>query len=350
MPKFPKPFFRRDRGTDRGWFVQIGRRQIKLADGPENQDTQAAAYKRYHEVMAWSGAQSAAVPAQTNSLAVAEVFEKYLDWCEKHRSPRTFEWYRGRIQNFIDFLPDPARMPASALRPFHIVEWTDGKTTWGANQKRGAIVAVTRPFNWATRIGYIDVSPVRGVEKPTAQKRDSQLTPEDFVDLIALVKENDSFRDLLAFSWECGCRPQEARSIEARHVRLENHRIEIPPKEAKGKQRWRIIYLSEQAEAIIRGLVDQYPSGPLFRNSHGDPWTVDAVGCRFGRLKAKLGTRFAAYDFRHAFSTRKLKEGHDPITVAGLLGHKDAAMLCKHYEGISGDGDHLLKAVTTSPM
>ena len=40
-----------------------------------------------------------------------------------------------------------------------------------------------------------------------------------------------------------------------------------------------------------------------------------------------------------------LKAGHDPITVSNLLGHKDAAMLCKHYEGISGDGAHLLNAV-----
>jgi site-specific recombinase XerD len=51
------------------------------------------------------------------------------------------------------------------------------------------------------------------------------------------------------------------------------------------------------------------------------------------------------YDIRHCFATRKLKEGHDPITVATLLGHKDAAMLCKHYEEISRDGEHLRKAV-----
>jgi hypothetical protein len=31
MPrKFPKPFFRRDRGKDRGWFVQLGKQQIKI--------------------------------------------------------------------------------------------------------------------------------------------------------------------------------------------------------------------------------------------------------------------------------------------------------------------------------
>ena len=51
------------------------------------------------------------------------------------------------------------------------------------------------------------------------------------------------------------------------------------------------------------------------------------------------------YDLRHLFATRKLRDGADPITVAALLGHKDAAMLCKHYEELSRDGDHLLRAV-----
>jgi site-specific recombinase XerD len=67
------------------------------------------------------------------------------------------------------------------------------------------------------------------------------------------------------------------------------------------------------------------------------------------KKRAKLArqgeTRFAMYDLRHCFASRKLKEGHDPITVAALLGHKDGAMLCKHYEGISTDGDHLREAV-----
>ncbi len=54
------------------------------------------------------------------------------------------------------------------------------------------------------------------------------------------------------------------------------------------------------------------------------------------------------YDLRHCFATRKLKEGHDPITVATLLGHKDATMLCKHYEELSRDSEHLLKAVNSA--
>jgi hypothetical protein len=65
------------------------------------------------------------------------------------------------------------------------------------------------------------------------------MTPADFETLLSHVKD-DPFRELLTFAYEAGCRPQEARLIEARHLKLDHHRIEIPPEEAKGKKRWRV--------------------------------------------------------------------------------------------------------------
>jgi integrase len=358
MARKPSPWYWPERN---GWFTILNGQRQPLgnhpADAPPPQKRKGkwiaplAIEQVFHALLAAPApcdAQPIVATVASTGLTVADVYEKYLDWCLKHRSARSYEWYKKHIQLFLDFLPTPAQMPATSLRPFYIVEHLDKHPTWGANQRRGAIVATTRPFNWSAKLGYIDVSPVRGIEKPQAKKRDSKLKPEDFTALIALVKPKDPFHDLLAFAWQSGCRPQEARHIEARHVRLDYHRIEIPAEEAKGKRRWRVIYLSPEAEAIVVRLMQQHPAGKLFRNVDGNEWRVDAVGCRFGRLKAKLGTRFAAYDLRHAFATRKLKEGFDPITVASLLGHKDAAMLCKYYEGVSDDGEHLLSALKRS--
>jgi integrase len=349
MARTPRPWFRSERSE---WRVTIRGTDHNLGPHPDGfpaprkqrgrWNAPQPVLDRFHELLALKPDAPLAAPAAT--LTVAEVFEKFLDWCQRHRSERSYEWYQKHIQGFCNSLTRPARMPAFQLRPFHVQEWVDQHDTWGPNQKRGAIVAVSRPFNWAVRAGHIDVSPVRGVEKPKAQKRDSKLTPEDFVGLVALVKDRP-FRDLLEFAYEVGCRPQEVRQIEERHVRLDQHRIEIPPAEAKGKHRWRVIYLSDKAETIIRRLLAANPGGRLFLNTDGNPWKVHAVNCRFFRLKAKLGVRFAMYDIRHCFATRKLKEGRDPITVATLLGHKDASMLCKHYEEISRDGEHLRNAV-----
>jgi hypothetical protein len=189
----PKPFYR----NNRGWYVQLGKKQRRLCDGPKTPQTEKQAWAEFHKLMAANGQTISAAP--TVGLTVAEVFEKFLDWCEQHRSTRTYEWSKKYIQNFCDSLIDPARMPVSAPRPFHVVEWLDKKPTWGPNQKRGAIVAVTRPFNWAAKLGYIEVTPVRGMEKPQPIKRDSKLTPEDFARLLGLVKDQP-FRDLLEFS------------------------------------------------------------------------------------------------------------------------------------------------------
>jgi len=279
---------------------------------------------------------------------VAEILDKYLDWCQKHRSARTFEWYRNHIQDFTDSLIGPDKMPATALKPFHLVEWADRHPTWGDSHRRGALIAVQRPFNWASKLGYIDTSPVwRRVEKPEVKRRENPITPADFAALLGYVKDQP-FLDLLSFSWESGCRPQEARHIEARHVHLDLDRIEIPSAEAKGKKRRRIIFLSPVARNIIARLMAAHQDGKLFRNVDGNPWTVDAVNCRFGRLRGKLGRRFSAYDVRHGFVDRKLSEGFDVLTIAGLLGHKDASMLVKHYEHRSRDHAHLLNAVSHS--
>ena len=68
------------------------------------------------------------------------------------------------------------------------------------------------------------------------------MTPEDYQAILGLLAESDPFRDLFLFVWMTGCRPQEARHIEPRHVELDNERIVFPAIESKGKRSKRIIY------------------------------------------------------------------------------------------------------------
>jgi len=83
MPKFPKAYFR----SGRGWYVQVGKQQIKLADGPESRESEAAALKRYYEVMSESGrVQSATPPA---GLSVVDEYDsaKRTTFNAFHTSP-----------------------------------------------------------------------------------------------------------------------------------------------------------------------------------------------------------------------------------------------------------------------
>lgn len=393
MAHTPKPFYRSARNA---FYCQLGKQQIKLVSGPNDSATGKLAWAAFHALMVERAANDdAPTPISANSATptAAEVFEKFLDWCQKHRSPRTYFLARKHIQSFCDHLKTARTLLAADLRPFHVVEWADSNPAWGPNEKRNRIGNITRAYNWVEKLGYVSANPIRGVEKPSRTKRDSTMTHADFVALLEHIDEGDPFRDLITFAYEAGCRPQEARLIEARHLKPEHHRVEIPPKEAKGKKRWRVVYLSDAALAIAKRLAEARPTGSLFRNADGNPWKAQAIVCRFQRLLVKMsgaeeelpnlprfqgfkianpveraaakavhvkslaevrkerakfarnGTkRFSMYDLRHLFATRKLKEGHDPITVATLLGHKDTGMLARHYQELSKDYDHLLSA------
>jgi integrase len=278
-------------------------------------------------------------------ITVDSLLTKYLDWCLIHRSPRSHEWYSGHIEGFRQFLGDNRTMDIIALKPFHIAEWVDSHKKWGDTYKGGAIVAIKRVYSWAEEMGYIDTNPIKKMKKPTAKRRDNHMKPADFQAILDRLGANDPFRDLFLFVWNTGCRPQEVRHIEARHVFLDKECITFPAAESKGKRYPRTIYLHGYALEITQKLVALYPEGKLFRNNRGGAWTKWALCNRFHRLSKATGKRMACYDARHGFATRKLIQGHDHLTVAAIMGHRDGSMLAKVYSHVDKDTEHLKKAL-----
>lgn len=378
MPHYPKPFFRASRGL---WYVQIDGRQVN--HGPDRDE----AFRRYHDLMARG--RDRLEPA-THDVVVS-VLDAFLDWCQKHRAPRTYDWYRDYLQSFAGSIPRDLRV--DRLKPIHVQQWVDAQPGWGSG-KRGAITAVQRAFNWAARIGLIEANPVRHVEKPRAGRRDVVISPDEYAWILGQVRDEE-FRDLLTVSWETGCRPQEILAVQARHVDLPGGRWVFPPDEAKGKKVHRVVYQTERALEITRRLMARHPEGPLFRNTDGRPWHPYALNCRFGRLRLahgrqrieqlglvpprikrleavrrrdlearaeheravlrrrelitelarQYGTKWCLYHFRHSFATRMLEAGADALTVSALLGHADGAMLAKVYSHLSTNVAYLRDAI-----
>lgn len=349
MAHSPKPFFRSARNA---WYVQLGPKQTKLCDGPKSAATEKAAWTTFHNLMAArAAANTSAVSAGAtapespqNGLTVGGLFEKYLDWCQRHRGPRTYDGYVWHLQRFCDHLKIARTLPALALRPFHVVEWLDAHPKWGPTYRRHATAAVQRAYNWAEELGHLDANPVRKIKKPLANRRETFVTPEDWVKIRDSYREGDPFRTFLEFCWETGCRPQEARHIEPRHVHLDKALIAIPPAEAKGRRKWRVIRLEGRALDLVRGRVTG-AAEKLFTNRDGAAWTSYALNCRFARLKEKLGEKFCAYEFRHGFTQRLLVSGVDHLTVAALLGHADGQMVQKVYSHMDQADDHLRAAL-----
>lgn len=325
MAHHPKPWYRKSRGV---WYVQIDGKQHNLGAD------RAQAFELYHRLMA----QPRNEP-KVASDSVAAIFDAFLEWTGKHRAITTYEWYKERLQRFVNVLP--ADVTVAELRQFHVQEWLDAHPSWSSAYQRGCASAVQRALQWAVRMGHIAASPVAYLEKPRAGKREFVITAELFKKVVETASDGE-FRDLLEVSWEVGCRPQESLRVEARHVDLRNSRWVFTPSEAKVKTRPRIVYLTESALAITQRRMLKHPEGPIFRNSKGRPWTPYAVNCRFERLKKHVGKKLCLYLFRHAFATRLLEAGVDSLTVAILLGHVNPAMLSTTYQHLSHNPKHLL--------
>lgn len=344
MARTASPWFRSDRNA---WYVIKDGRRLLLGEHPADAPpprrkknrwvVPPAILARFHELMAARpGPRVAPDPPGT---PVVVVFDKYLTWVAKNRSPRTYEWSRGHIQGFIDSLSD-GRLTVEGLRPFHVTEWVDSKPAWGPNHRRGAITAVQGAFSWAEKVGHVPRSPIRHVVKPAQVRREQVLTRGEFDRLLSHVKYRP-FRDVLEFCWETGCRVVEVRTLEARHFNRARGRFELPPAEAKGKKRWRVIHLTGRAGEIAARLVGEHPEGPIFRNRDGNPWDAQNFNCRFFRLQKKLGVKYALTAVRHSYATRLLESGVDHITVAMLLGHVDATMLSRVYQHVGEKSDYL---------
>ena len=384
MPRFPKPWYRSSR---KRWYVQIGGTQYNL--GPNRKE----AFRRYHALM-----QRPEKPQVVADGTVIAVIDTFLDWCQKNRAEGTYEWYLYRLQHFADFIPVDLR--TADLRPYHLQSWIDTFPNLSSGGKRNYCRAVQRVMNWSEEQGYVDRSPLAHFVKPPAGKRETVISQEQFDEILSVVPDR-GFRDLLITAIETGARPQELLAVESRHDDVKYRRWVFAPGETKTKKYPRVIYLTDEPMAITRRLMMKHPSGPLFRNSNGRPWTTEAVNNAFIRIQIRMGKRvmkdrqiqvdkdeiealvqdlrpnrtvkgkqvpktlarlreeakrkltnrmatklapkYCLCNLRHSWATHALEKRVDPLTVAILMGHADPSMLAKTYQHLSKNPQYLME-------
>lgn len=323
----------------RGWFVTVqgpnGLEQIPLGKDKE------AAFIAYHELMAKRANEPAA--AATGALLVVQVLDDYLADLQATQKQTHYQTNKQRLQSFVDYLEAQGlkrTLTVNDLKPFHVTEWANShKDDWSQTSRRGRMGVVKRAFNWAEESGKIERSPISKMKMPAAQRRDRYLTPEQYAQLLGKVKVPE-FKNLLVLAWETGARPQELLRVEARHY--ENGTWVFPDSEGKG-DKFRRVFLSATAKKLVENLNQQWPTGPILRNTEGNPWNPFSINCHFVRLKEKIGRKLNLGCLRHSFATRALKT-NDPITVSMLLGHSDVSMLAKVYQHLNQDADYLRAA------
>lgn len=385
-----EPFYKK---SHRAWYVQLDGRQIRLGTD------ERAAWDRYHELMA---ERKRAAKLVTPNLPVAytlgRLYAEFLEVAFLGLSPKTRGFYREKLEPFVASLGND--FPADELNPLHVHRWVAAHPDWKQGTARTVWQAVKRLMAWGAKNKLVTRSGVLDEKKPGATAREVVITPEQYRDLVLPNIPGQHFRDLVTVAWEAGARPQEFLKAEARHYDPAGKRLVFPAKESKGKKWPRVVYLTATADGIVARLADAHPTGRLFRNASGGPWTNASVNCEWVRLRHRIGfarmkadgvepadeqvaarlatlkahradgtekterelrdearlkcrqaiatslaPKFCLYHFRHSWLDRMLKGGVDALTCAILLGHRDPSTLAKTYQHLAHAPDHLRAAL-----
>ncbi len=337
--KMPKPFFRTQ---TKSWYVQINGKQHNLGADKE------IAMQEYGRLIA--GRQ----PVTDRTTVVTLLFQ-FLTWCKEHRAASTHEQYAFYIHRFAKFIGDSLLI--EKLTPDHVTTWIDKEfAEHDENTKRNAIRNVQRAFNWAVKNRKLKASPITGVEKPAYTPRDKIIEPEQWRQLVALLNAgSDSgrcFLDILTVMRQTGCRPIEARTVEAKDLDRQNHCFVFERGKSKGhgkgkkqKAERRIVPLTAEVFGLCEKQALKYPTGPLFRNVKGTPWTSHAIHRRCKRLNDQLSFSINVYAIRHTWATEAMERGVDVITIAKIMGHKNLNMLLEVYSHVEKKKPYLRQAM-----
>jgi integrase len=332
------PWFR----DGRGWFVTIGKKQFKVA-GPAA--TRQKAIDEWHKFMSKPRASEFTDAAPPGEISAKEVADRYLIWAKRNRAEATSDLAERYLKPWADALPSD--LLAERVRPFDASEWIDvAYKRPGA--RRAAYRAVKAAWRWADESGLIDRNPLRGLKTPAGGRREDVLTPDEWK--LALRAAGVAMRRLMRVARWTGMRAQEVIRVEARHIDRKTREIKFPRSEEKKKRQVRIVIVVGKAWKIVEAAAKRHPKGPILRNEDRKPWTKNAAVCNMRRIRERLARDntpipgLCLTTLRHTYATDAIERGVDVITLAELMGHKDAKMLAEVYAKVGQRREHMRDA------
>ena len=369
----------------RGWYTTEGRRSIALltenGDHLKDKDAEAEAERAYARYLLGQQeqAQREASGDQTPLLTVCQT---YLDHCKVNGRPSTYYTRANFLYDFCKGFPARFRdkgngkkpskptekdrirkgyglTPLCKLVPLDVEQWLNKHVTWGPGTRRIGIQALKRALSYYAKATKT-VSPIKGLNAGKPGKRITYFTPEIEETLYRYSKR--ALATAIQVCIRTGARyGSEFCQLTAKHVEEtpQGMRWRFSADEAK-THKPRTIYIAPEVAQIVRPLVKQYPTGPLFHNSRGEPWTGRALRAAFIRLKKRLAQKEikldkadCMYSTRHTFAKRTLGGfwSGKPCTIeqlAALMGNSRQVCWESYAGWCEAYTDPLWEAVKTS--
>jgi len=269
-------------------------------------------------------------------FTVDQLIQSFLTFVEEGNAKGTYTWHKTFLKSFGKSVGTTLRV--RDLAPHHIQRWLNKSYPVRGNQntRHNAISSLKRMFNWATKeMQYFHYNPVAAVKKPQRTRRDGGPSKDQGGEVLAYYKKKnpaDPFYDFLDVMLSTGCRPQEMRVIEARHIDYAARLLRFLDGDIPGKKFGRDVEVPERLLPVLKRHALAHPDGKIFRNEDGNPWSHCALNCRLQRVKKKFPNfRFTWYSGRHTKATDLLENGASTGAVASLLGHRDPTVVRKFY-------------------
>jgi integrase len=233
--------------------------------------------------------------------------------------------------------------PLLDLTPADVEDWVAKHPGWKSN--RAAVQAVRRAINYCVKDKkLIPHNPIRGVKVDPVGKRMTYFTPE--VEEALCKWASPALGLAIRFGINAGTRPVcEFGSVERRHVQVDdkgNMVWHFPPGESKVRGKDRYVQVPRSLKPLVDEALKQHPTGKLFLDDQGRPWTEAAMKGKFRKLRDKLlrekvpiEKTDVMYTTRHTYAKRQLG-GYwtgEPVSIevlAGLMGNTPD-VCWKHY-------------------
>lgn len=288
-----KPFYRSDRNK---WFV-VG------ANGkfiPLHEDEEEA-YRIWNQLLEQSRR-----PGDPR-LTVAALASRFLKEHENLLQPARYDL----VERYVSaFSTEHGESRCSDITKGTVTGWAISNANWGLYAQRDAIASVKQMFKWGLTEKHISDNPIASLATPKPESRDRVLTNAEHAWLVAAArcqKENGKEFALVLIASRCGARPQQMREVTAANV-IGNTWVFKRHKTRGKTKKPLVVYLPPCLATITRILIRKHPTGPLFRQESGRPWSKDTIARRLLRLRRKLGISddVIMYAYRHTYATNAM--------------------------------------------
>jgi integrase len=341
MARPGKPWYRESRGM--WFFTSPTGRQVPTGVSDKNDEAGAiAARERLLAELADALAPRLAPPpaAAPKCAPVRTSIAGWLAACKPRVSAACYRDYARAAAYLTEAFGD---RDTGSVRADELEAWAR-RPEWSNSYRNGLLGVAGMWLKWAG-------CPVR-LRKPPKESRgaDVALTDEQFEKLcewltkpMAGRRKSGDLAALLTCLRLSGARPQELAQLKVDQVDWANGCATLKKHKTAGSGKPRVIYFSEAALAILRGLSERYGSGFLFRTRHGNPYSNQQICTILRRASHALGFRACGYGMRHAFVTESLARGVPDAVVASLAGHTSTAMIHRNYSHVNARS-HVLRA------